>query len=131
MPVSINAHGFLADDAQEAADLVFPAYAETMGRIGRERGWPPPTRAQFDAELYLRGAIALGSPQDVIDKILFQYDIFGHERFLLQLTVGPMPHDRVLRAIELLGSEVAPVVRREVADRKRKGAARTESRPLR
>lgn len=119
LPVSINSHGFLADDADEAAELAFPPFAETMGRIGRERGWPPPTRAQFDAEARLRGALFLGEPQDFIDKILYQHEIFGHDRFLVQLTVGPMDHDKVLRAIELLGTEVAPAVREEVAKRKK------------
>jgi alkanesulfonate monooxygenase SsuD/methylene tetrahydromethanopterin reductase-like flavin-dependent oxidoreductase (luciferase family) len=85
-----------------------------MTRIGRERGWPPTTRGQFDAETALRGALFVGSPQEVIDKILAQYEIFRHQRFLIQLTVGPMPHAKVMRAIELLGTEVAPVVRREV-----------------
>lgn len=118
LPVSINSHGFIADDADEAANLTWPAYAETMGRIGRERGWPPPSRAQFEQESRLRGAMFLGTPEQIIEKILFQYDIFRHDRFLLQLTVGPMPHDAVLRAIELLGTEVAPVVRREVAARR-------------
>ena len=113
LPVSINAHGFLADDAATAADVAFPPFAETMSRIGRERGWPPTTRRQFDAEVALHGALVLGSPQEVIDKILYQYEIFRHQRVLLQLTVGPMPHARVMRAIELLGTEVAPVVRRE------------------
>lgn len=119
LPVSINSHGFLADDAEEAAELAFPPFAETMGRIGRERGWSPPTRAQFDAEARLRGALFLGGPQDFIDKILYQHEIFGHDRFLVQLTVGPMDHGKVLRAIELLGTEVAPVVRAEVAKRER------------
>jgi alkanesulfonate monooxygenase SsuD/methylene tetrahydromethanopterin reductase-like flavin-dependent oxidoreductase (luciferase family) len=114
LPISINSHGFLADDAGEAAELAFPPFAETMTRIGRERGWPPTSRSQFDAETTLRGAIFVGSPQEVIDKILYQYEIFRHQRFLIQLTVGPMPHAEVMRAIELLGTEVAPVVRREV-----------------
>jgi probable LLM family oxidoreductase len=116
LPVGINSHGFIADDARSAAEVAFPPYAETMSRIGRERGWPPTSRAQFDAETQLRGAIFLGSAQQIIDKILFQYDIFRHQRFLLQLTVGPMPHDKVMRAIELFGTEVAPVVRRETAN---------------
>lgn len=113
LPVSINSHGYLADDAQQAADDTFPPFSATMSRIGRERGWPPQTRAQFDAEATLRGALVLGSPQEVIDKILFQYETFRHDRFLMQMTVGPMPHAKVLRSIELLGREVAPVVRRE------------------
>jgi alkanesulfonate monooxygenase SsuD/methylene tetrahydromethanopterin reductase-like flavin-dependent oxidoreductase (luciferase family) len=113
LPISINSHGFLADDAA-AAEIAFPPFAETMTRIGRERGWPPTTRAQFDAESTLRGAMFLGSPQQIIEKILYQHEIFRHQRFLIQLTVGPMPHADVMRAIELLGTEVAPVVRREL-----------------
>ena len=111
--VSINSHGFLADDPAQAAGLAFPPFAETMTRIGRGRGWPPTSRAQFDAETKLHGALFVGSPQEIIDKILFQHEIFRHDRFLIQLTVGPMPHADVLRAIELFGTEVAPVVRRE------------------
>ena len=73
LPVSINSHAFLADGSQEAADAFFPSYAETMSRIGRERGWPPTTRAQFEAGREPRGALLVGSPQQVIDKILFQH----------------------------------------------------------
>jgi probable LLM family oxidoreductase len=112
LPVSINAHGFIADDAKRAADIAFPPYFETMGRIGRERGWPPPSRAQFDAEAGLHGAHFVGSPEQVVEKVLYQHELFRHDRFLVQLTVGPMPHEDVLRAIELLGTEVAPAVRR-------------------
>jgi alkanesulfonate monooxygenase SsuD/methylene tetrahydromethanopterin reductase-like flavin-dependent oxidoreductase (luciferase family) len=83
-----------------------------MGRIGRERGWPPPSRAQFDAEAGLHGAHFVGSPEQVVEKVLYQHELFRHDRFLVQLTVGPMPHEDVLRAIELLGTEVAPAVRR-------------------
>jgi alkanesulfonate monooxygenase SsuD/methylene tetrahydromethanopterin reductase-like flavin-dependent oxidoreductase (luciferase family) len=113
--VSINSHGFIADDAARAADIAFPPYLETMGRIGRERGWPPPSRRNFEAEAELRGALFLGSPQQVIDKILFQHRLFAHDRFLLQLTVGPTPHADVMRAIELFGTEVAPVVRKALS----------------
>lgn len=73
------------------------------------------TRMQFDASNTLRGANFVGSPQQVIDKILYQHEIFGHQRFLLQLTVGTLPHRSVLRAIELLGTEVAPAVRKALA----------------
>lgn len=115
LPVSINAHAFVADRSQDAADAFFPSYAEAMSRIGRERGWPPTTRQQFDALRSPRGALLVGSPQEVIDKILHQHELFAHDRFLAQLTVGSMPHAQVMRAIELLGTEVAPVVRRETA----------------
>ena len=112
--VSINSHGFIASAAERAADIAFPPYADTMTRIGAERGWPPATRLQFDAQRSLRGALFVGNPQQVIDKILFQHQLFHHDRFLIQLTVGPMPHDDVMRAIELLGTVVAPAVRREL-----------------
>ena len=115
--VGINSHGWIAKDSQQAADEAFPPFAEVMTRIGRERGWPPTTRERFEAERGPRGALLVGSPQQVIDKILYEHELFGNQRFLLQLTVGSMPHDKVLRAIELLGTEVAPVVRRETAVR--------------
>jgi probable LLM family oxidoreductase len=114
LPISINSHGFIAATRQEAAEVAYGPMAEKMGRIGRERGWPPYNRAQFDAEAELRGALFLGSPDDIVEKILFQHRLFGHQRFLIQLTVGPTPHDRVLEAIELLGTQVAPRVRREL-----------------
>ena len=120
--LSINSHGFLAPTSQEAADTAFPPFSTMMNRIGRERGWAPMSRADFDASTALRGANVVGSPQQAIEKILFQHEIFGHDRFLLQLTVGTLPHEAVMRAIEMFGTEVAPVVRREVAAR-RVGAA--------
>jgi probable LLM family oxidoreductase len=115
LPVSINAHGFLAPNGRDAADIAFGPFSETMTRIGRERGWPPATRLQFDTDISPRGALFVGSPQQVVDKLLYQHQLFGHQRCLLQLTVGPLPHADVMRAIELLGLEVAPVVRRETA----------------
>ena len=112
LPVSINSHGFLARDATDAANRAFPPFAETMGRIGRERGWRPPSRSDFEAEREMGGALFVGDPQQVVEKILYQHELFGHQRFLIQLTVGPMPHEEVLAAIELLGTEVAPAVRK-------------------
>lgn len=110
LPVSINSHGFIAENSREAADIFFPPYAEAMSRIGRERGWPPTTRAQFEASRAPTGALFVGSPQEVIDKILFQYELFHHDRFMAQLTVGTMPHAGVMKAIELLGTVVAPAI---------------------
>jgi probable LLM family oxidoreductase len=115
--VGINSHGYIAEDSRRAADEAFPPFAEAMTRIGRERGWPPTTRARFEAERSPRGALLVGSPQEVIDKILLEHELFGHQRMLIQMTVGVMPHARVMRSIELLGTEVAPAVRREVARR--------------
>lgn len=121
--LSINSHGFIADSSEEAADTAFPAFKLMMDRIGRERGWPPMTREQFDFSRSLRGADFVGSPKEVIEKILFQHEIFGHDRFLMQISVGTLPHKKVLRAIELLGTEVAPVVKREIARKKEKSTS--------
>src|SRR4051795_1186486 len=117
LPVSINSHTYVADTSQRAADEFFPAYAAMMTRIGRERGWPPMTRPQFDQLRSPRGALVVGSPQEVAEKILFQHELFGHDRFLAQMSVGTLPHAQAMRAIELLGTEVAPVVRAEIARR--------------
>ncbi len=117
LPVSINSHTYVADTSQQAADEFFPSYATMMTRIGRERGWSGITRQQFDASRTRRGALVVGSPQEVVEKILFQHEIFGHQRFMAQVSVGPLPHAQVLRAIELFGTKVAPEVRAEVARR--------------
>ena len=110
-PMSINAHGFLADGAAEAADTAYPAFAATMNRIGRERGWPPTSRSHFDAEAGPNGALLLGEPEQVAEKILRWHSVFKHDRTLIQLSVGTLPHDKMLRAIELFGTRVAPLVR--------------------
>ena len=86
-----------------------------MDRIGRERGWPPMSRAAFEASRRLEGANLVGSPAEVAEKILFQHSIFGHDRFLIQFSVGTLPHADVMRSIELFGTEVAPLVRRELS----------------
>ncbi len=88
-----------------------------MERIGRERGWSPLTRAQFDASRTLRGANFVGSPQEVTEKILFQHELFGHSHFLVQFSTGTLPHADVMRSIELFGTAVAPAVRAEVERR--------------
>ncbi len=93
-----------------------------MNKIGRERGWPPMTRADYDAAATLRGANFVGSPQQVIEKILFQHELFGHDRFLVQFSLGTLPHAKVMRSIELLGTEVAPAVRAELSRRAAAGA---------
>lgn len=114
--LSINSHGFIADTSQEAVEIAYPAFKTTMDKIGRERGWTPMSRSQFDASITLRGANVVGSPQQVIDKILFQHEIFGHDRFLLQMSVGSVPQKKLLRSIELFATKVAPVIRKELSD---------------
>lgn len=123
LPLSINAHAYLADTTQRAADEYYPSYALLMNRIGLERGWSGMSRPQFDALRSLRGALAVGTAEEVTEKILFQHELFGHQRFLAQLSVGTLPHAQVLHAIELLGTRVAPVVRAEVARRSEGRAA--------
>jgi alkanesulfonate monooxygenase SsuD/methylene tetrahydromethanopterin reductase-like flavin-dependent oxidoreductase (luciferase family) len=115
IPLSINSHGFIAETSREASEVAFPAFKVTMDKIGSERGWSPMTREQFDASTSLNGANVVGSPQQVIDKILHQHEIFGHDRFLLQMSVGSIPHKKLLKSIELFASEVAPVIRKETS----------------
>lgn len=112
LQVSINSHGFIADTTAAAAEAAFPPYLHQMGKIGRERGWPPPTRRQFDAERSAQGALVIGDPQAAIEKILWEHELFGQTRYLLQFSVGTMPHREMLRAIELYGTVVAPAVRK-------------------
>jgi probable LLM family oxidoreductase len=114
LPVSINSHTFVADTTQAAADTFYGPYSAVMTRIGRERGWSAMTRGQFDAAIGLHEHLVVGDPEAVVEKILFQHSLFGHTRFLAQMSLGAMPHDAVLRSIELFGTEVAPRVRAEL-----------------
>jgi probable LLM family oxidoreductase len=123
LPIAINSHAHIAENAAQAADEMFPAYSTMMNRVGRERGWPPIVRQQFEAGRTPRGAIFCGDPAEVADKILAQHELFGHQRFLAHMGMGGLAHDKVLRAIELLGTEVAPRVREEVARRRREAGA--------
>ena len=109
--LSINSHGYIADTTQQALDESFPYVSAAMNRIGQERGWPPMGRADYDAAASLRGSNFVGTPEQVVEKILFQHEIFGHDRFMVQFTIGGIPHDGILRSIELLGREVAPAMR--------------------
>jgi probable LLM family oxidoreductase len=110
--LSINSHTYISDDSQKAADEFYPCYADVMTRIGAERGWPPTNRGQFNASIAEKGALLVGSPQQVIDKILYEYELFGHSRFLAQMSIGAMPHNKILHAIELLGTKVAPEIKK-------------------
>ena len=116
LTVSINSHAYVADSSQRAADEFFPPYAEVMSRIGKERGWPPTTRGQFEAMRSSSGALLVGSPQEVIDKMLYEHELFHYDRFLAQMALGAMPHDRIMHAIELLGTVVAPAVRKALPE---------------
>ena len=92
-----------------------------MNRIGRERGWSAMTRGQFEVGRSPRGALLVGSPEEVAEKILFEHELFGNTRFMAQISVGTLPHEKVMRAIELFGTEVAPAVRKELGRRSATG----------
>jgi len=110
VPLSLNMHGFVADSFAQATDAFFPPYAAFMTGIGRERGWPPVTRAQFDKLTGPHGSMLIGTPEQVAEKIIRHHRMFRNTRCLIQLSAGTMPHDKVLRAIELIGTRVAPIV---------------------
>lgn len=115
LATSINVHGFIGDTTEQAADDFYGPQAEVMNRIGRERGWGPTSREHFDQSRGPRGALFVGDPETVAEKIVAHHEIFGNDRFLLQMAIGTMPHDKIMKAIELYGTKVAPLVRKATA----------------
>jgi len=115
--VAINTHAFVGETSAQADSAFAAPYLAGMNRIGRERGWPPSGRREYEALRSPRGALAAGSPQEVAEKILFGHELFGHQRYIGQMSVGAVAHADVLRSMERFGTEVAPVVRAEVARR--------------
>ncbi len=111
-PLAVHAHGFIAGSDDQAADEYYPSYARAMTVLGNERGWGPMTRYQFDVMRGPGGSLVLGDPETVARKILHWRDVLGISRFMLHISVGTLPHEQVLRSIELLGTEVAPLVRK-------------------
>ncbi len=117
LPVAINTHAFVAESV-EAADRAFgPSYLEVMNRVGRERGWPPSGRAQYEALRSPAGALNVGTAEQVAEKILRVHELFGNDRYIGQMSMGAVEHADVLRSMELFGTEVAPLVRAEVERR--------------
>lgn len=110
-PLAVHVHGYVAPTSQQAAQEFYPSYAQAMTRIGRERGWGPMTTSAYGALLAPDGSLAVGSPAQVADKLLKLREWLGVDRVLLHQSVGTLPPAQVLRSIELLGTEVAPVVR--------------------
>ncbi|WP_030908052.1 LLM class flavin-dependent oxidoreductase [Streptomyces sp. NRRL F-5126] len=118
MPVSINAHGFVGRTSQDARDTMYPYFAHGMMENNHQRGVGHPlSRAVFDAQSSPAAGLLVGSPQEVIDKLLGYHELYGLNRAIIQMGFGGMPQKEHLAAIERLGTEVAPVVRREVAAR--------------
>lgn len=113
--VGLHSVGFLGDTTQQAADDFFPGYAHTFTEIGKERGWPPATRAQFDAVRGPTGALLIGDAETVAEKIMYVNEVLGGiSRVTFQMGVSTLPHEKMLRSIEILGSRVAPIVRKEL-----------------
>ncbi|MEZ7812798.1 MAG: LLM class flavin-dependent oxidoreductase [Paracoccaceae bacterium] len=112
LKVGIHSLGFVAQSPQKALDAYYPGYAETFTRIGKERGWPPVTRAHFDAQTGPLGALVVGDPEEVAAKILRHSQALGGiSRFTFQMDNASMSHERLKDAITLIGSKVAPLVR--------------------
>jgi alkanesulfonate monooxygenase SsuD/methylene tetrahydromethanopterin reductase-like flavin-dependent oxidoreductase (luciferase family) len=112
LQVGINSHVYVSANSQDAGNEFYPSYSRMMQRIGRERGWPPMTREQFDYMRTPKGSLVAGSPQQVIDKILYEHELFKNTRFLAQMSMGDMPHHHILKSIELFATKVAPEVRK-------------------
>ncbi len=110
IPLAVHGLGYIADDNAEAAEEIYPSFTAAMTRIGRERGWPPLTRAQFDQMRSPAGSLIVGDPETVAAKILLWKENLGISRFMLH-QAGSVPHDKALRSIELLGTEVSAIVR--------------------
>ncbi|MFD2368836.1 LLM class flavin-dependent oxidoreductase [Brevibacillus sp. GCM10020057] len=115
LTVASHSHGFIAEDTQTAADKFFPSTQYVMNVLGRERGWGHYDRSTFDAARSFEGALYVGDPETVAQKIIHLRKQVGITRFMLHVPVGTMPHEDVMNAIRLLGTEVAPRVREEVA----------------
>jgi probable LLM family oxidoreductase len=112
LKVGVHALGYVADTSEQAVEDFFPGYARSFTEIGKERGWPPVTRAHFNALLGPRGALLVGNPDTVAEKILEQSEALGGiSRISFQMDVAALPHAKLMRAIELLGTRVAPVLR--------------------
>lgn len=110
-PPALHAHGYIAEGSEQAAEEFYPSYAIAMSQLGSERGWGPMTRQQYDMMRGPGGSLVLGDVETVARKILHLRDMLGIDRFMLHISVGTLPHDKVLRSIELLGTRVAPLIR--------------------
>jgi alkanesulfonate monooxygenase SsuD/methylene tetrahydromethanopterin reductase-like flavin-dependent oxidoreductase (luciferase family) len=112
LKVGLHSLGYVAATTEEAVEDFFPGYARSFTEIGKERGWPPVTRAHFDAQRGPQGALLVGNPEEVAEKIARHSEALGGlSRVTFQMDSANLPHEKQLRAIELLGSQVAPLLR--------------------
>jgi len=113
LKVGVHMFGFLGDTSQQAADDFYPGYATMFSQIGRERGWAPTTRAQYEYTRGPKGAYLIGDAESVVEKVLYVNEALGGiARLDFQMTAATLPHDKMLHAIEILGTKVAPAVRK-------------------
>jgi probable LLM family oxidoreductase len=121
--VAINTHAFVGETSAQANAAFAGSYLAMMNRIGRERGWPPSGKPEYEALRSPCGALAVGSPEEVAEKILFEHELFANQRYVGQMSVGAVAHRDVLSSIELFGTRVAPIVRAEIERREAVPAA--------
>ena len=114
-PIAVHSPGYIADSDEQAREELWPHYSTIIARIGKERGWPPMTRAQFDATTGPDGALFVGSPETVAAKIVRTAKILGIVRFNMKYSNGTLQHDKMMRSIELYGTKVIPMVRKALA----------------
>ncbi len=126
LQLAMNCHTHLAENSQQASDEFWPTYEKLMNKIGKERGWGKLTREQFEYMRSPQGPLMVGSPQEIADKIIYQHGLFDHTRFLAQTITGPdLPHDKLLRSIELFGTKVAPLLRNQLGVKRYEVRARS------
>jgi alkanesulfonate monooxygenase SsuD/methylene tetrahydromethanopterin reductase-like flavin-dependent oxidoreductase (luciferase family) len=114
LQVGLHSIGFLGNSTAQAADDFYPGYAHAFTKIGRERGWPPTTRAQYDLVRGPTGALLIGDAEAVAEKMLYVNEALGGvARISFQMTVAMLPHAKMMNAIEILGTQVAPLVRKD------------------
>jgi probable LLM family oxidoreductase len=115
LKVGLHSPGYVAETTEEAADDYFPGFARAVGDIGKERGWGEMTREDFDAQRGPRGSLVIGDPEEVVEKILRHSKALGGiSRFTFQMNAASLPHDKLTRAIELIGKRVAPALHKEI-----------------
>src|SRR5881397_3708879 len=116
LKVGVHALGYVAETSQEAADEFFPGYARAVTDVGKERGWPPVTRAGFDAQRGPHGALLIGNPEEVAEKIVRHSEALGGlSRVTFQMNAASLPHEKMVQAIEAIGTRVAPALKGELA----------------
>lgn len=109
---AVNSHAYVTENSQAANTEFYPYYAAMMNAVGKDRGWSAFTEEQFNYARSPKGALVVGSPEEVIDKILYEHELFGNTRFIAQSSLGTLPHKQVMKSIELFGTKVAPAVRK-------------------